>query len=475
VGGLRLKAGFSKFSFGIFLLVIFFTVFILSGCKRDSSTEKEIQIQGPVYEENGLPKNQKVVLRIIYPEQGYGTEFFEKGIKSFEEKFPNVKCEVRYVSGGIVSYNNIVQSLIQANNDEDMFDWFYAFPDGSRMIASGKLETQDEIWEKTFYDTPNVKIIDGILGEKRELVSSDGHSYSIPNQLGIVGLFYNRGMFKQLGLQERPSDWNEFLEVCSKIKASGTYPMVMAGKFPGYFEYGWGAIPYEIEGDHFWDAQYYKKPDLYLYKGYVTMLERLQEFTENGYLHPGTISFDHTQSQMEFLQGKGAMITNGAWIAKEMEDVIPKGFEWGFMPFPGNESGQQQVVLIHHGSIGFIWKNRPELNKKWAKEFNRWLLNLELQKIVAKNGAMPARKDFPKSFDNLSPSLRAAMQTIREKNVRILNNRVAAKSLNGVEAAKIGKVKRDCLVAVVSGKMNAVTAAKETNAQYMKAFKAQKD
>jgi len=459
----------------MFLLVILLIAALLGGCRKVSNLGEEVEIQGPVYEENGLPKNQKVVLRIIYPEQGYGTELFEKGIKSFEEKFPNVKFEVRYISGGIVSYNNIVQSLTQAGNDEEMFDWFYSFPDGSRMIASGKLENQDEIWEKTFYDKPDVKIIDGIIGEKRELFAPDGHSYSIPRELGIVGLFYNQGFFKELGLNERPADWYEFIDICEKIKASGIYPMVMAGKFPGYFEYGWGAIPYEIEGDHYWDAEYYKKPNLYLYKGYVTMLERLQEFTEKGYLHPGTISFDHTQSQMEFLQGKAAMITNGTWIAKEMEDVMPEGFEWGFMPFPGNEPGQQQVVLVHHGSTGFIWKNRPEINKKWAKEFNRWLLNLELQKIVAKNGAMPARKDFPEDFDDLSPSLRAAMLTIREKNVRILNNRIAAKTLTGAEAAKIGKVKRDCLVAVVSRKMDAATAARLTNEQYMKALAEQKD
>jgi N-acetylglucosamine transport system substrate-binding protein len=444
------------------------------GCgdkKRDVS--EDAAYSGEVYPENGLPKNEKVVLRIIYPEQGYGSEFMEQGIKSFEEKFPNVKFEVRFVLAGSDSYNKIVKSLIQANDDKKMFDWFYQVPDVNRMVECGKLENQDDLWEKLFYDAPNIKISDGIYVEKRELFGLDGHCYAIPNHMAIVGLFYNRGLFKQLGLEERSANWNGFLELCKKIKATGIYPMVMAGKYPEYFQYGWGAIPYEIEGDHYWDAVYYAKSDLYLYKGYVTMLERLEDFTKRGYLHPGTVSFDHTQSQMEFLQGKAAMITNGAWIAKEMEEVIPKGFDWGFMPFPGNDPGQQQVILVSHGSNGYIWKNRPEINKKWAKEFNRWLLNLELQKIVARNGSMPVRKDFPDSFSDFSPSLRAAIQTIKEKNIRVLNRHARGKVLKGAEASKIAKIQRDCLVAIVTEKINADTAAKKTNRQYMKALREQ--
>ena len=88
---MNLRTFFAKSVSCMFLLVILLIAALLGGCRKVSNLGEEVEIQGPVYEENGLPKNQKVVLRIIYPEQGYGTELFEKGIKSFEEKFPNVK------------------------------------------------------------------------------------------------------------------------------------------------------------------------------------------------------------------------------------------------------------------------------------------------------------------------------------------------------------------------------------------------
>lgn len=455
--------------FGIFAMLFLITLLVFGGCGKNKNTFEEGKYEGEVYPENGLPKDQKVTLKIIFAEAGYGSQFMIDAMESFKQKFPNVDFNYRLVEG-VVAYQNIVKSLLQANDDKEMYDWFENIPGSGRLREVGKLEKQDELWEMPFYDTPNVRIKDSVFGKERELTSIDGHTYTVKTQMSVVGLFFNREVFRGLGLPESPSDWNEFLKLCQKIKENGLYPMVMAGKFPGYFEYGWGVIPHELEPDEFYDAQYYKKPNLYLRKGYIGMLERLEEFVKKGYLHPGTLSFDHTQSQMEFLQKKAAMITNGSWIANEMSEVMPANFEWGFMPFPGNDSGQKQVVISNASGVGFIWKNRPELNKKWAKEFNRWLLNMDLQKVITKNGAMSIRKDFPIDFEGISPSLKVAMEVIQKRDLQIISTSVSGKELFNTEAAKIDKVRRDNLVALVMGEIDAKKAAKETNNQLMKAL-----
>lgn len=47
------------------------------------------------------------------------------------------------------------------------------------------------------------------------------------------------------------------------------------------------------------------------------------------------------------------------------------------MAIPGNEL-EQQIVLSSSRGAGYIWKARPELIKQWVKEFNLWMLNLDI-------------------------------------------------------------------------------------------------
>lgn len=335
-----------KGSKAFLVILVVLSLFAFGGCIKKSGIEDDLD-SGEVYPENGLPKNKKVTLSIIYPVMGFGKEYFEYGVKTFQEKFKNVKLDVRYIEGGNDAYNQIVKSAIQSGNDDEMYDWIYSFTNGVTLMSQGKLETQDELWERSVYDRPDLKMKDVIIAGKEAVFNYFNHMYVVPSGSHIYGIYFNKKLFKKLGLTEQPKDWNEFLAMCAKIKTKGVYPMVMAGKYAGpYFNFGWGAIPYEVGGDKFKQDEYNFKPNVYKSKPYVTMLTRLEEFARRGYLHPGTASYDHTQSQMEFVQGKAAMVTNGTWIANEMAEVLPEDFEWGFMAFPGNDPGQKQVVLL---------------------------------------------------------------------------------------------------------------------------------
>lgn len=251
--------------------------------------------------------------------------------------------------------------------------------------------------------------------------------------------------------------------------------MVMAGKHPYYFTYGWGAIPHEVGGEEYYDALFNYKPNVYISKPMVTMLERMEEFAKKGFFHPGTVSFDHIQSQMEFIQGTAAMITNATWIANEMKDVTPKGFKWGFMAFPGNNPGQDKVVLIKDSLTGFIWKNKPELVKKWVKEFNLWLLNLDVQLKFAQSGGMPTRLDFRKQFkklEDISPSVISALEYLEKEKVRLVNDNVRARIISNPEMAKVTTLLRNGYVSILNGTKTARQVAEEVNEQYMKGLAA---
>ena len=466
--------------YAVFVLLLLALLMVFGGCGKKKDVAQEDEYSGEVYPENGLPKEKKVTISAIYPVQGHGKEYIEYAAKTFEEKFPNVKIKFRYIEAGGSAYNDIIRAVLQGGDESEIYDWISSFPTNERLqlIEAGKLEPQDEIWERPLFDRPELKLKDVIKLEQREVYDKDGHIYSLPSALIITGVYYNKKMFEDIGLEE-PKCWSDFVEVCAKIKAQGIYPMVMDGKHANnYFSFGWGTVPFAVGGEKYREDVYHNRPDIYIDKPFITLLERLAEFAQKGYIHPGTVSFDHTQSQMEFLQGKAAMITNGTWIANEMKEVAPSDFKWGFMPLPGNEEGKSRLLNVFSSGMGYIWKNKPRLIKQWVKEFNLWLFNLDVQLLFAKSGGVPTRSDFIDHDDmvsELSPSAKIALETLNEPDIILINTGLRERMINNVEMAKLHKRIDDCYVALISGQKTVAQVAKEINDQYMKGLALEKN
>lgn len=51
----------------------------------------------------------------------------------------------------------------------------------------------------------------------------DGAQIGIPNDFQIEVFWYNTELFEKAGV-EPPENWDEFMDVCAKLKESGTVP-----------------------------------------------------------------------------------------------------------------------------------------------------------------------------------------------------------------------------------------------------------
>ena len=459
-------------------LTIMFFVLIIGGCGKKSQEGLKELATGEVYSENGYSKDEQVTLSIIYAEAGVKKDFFEHAVKSFQEKFPNVTIKLQLMDGGIETYRKYIKTIIQSSDSAAMPDWIQELPGetATALAKMRKLEPQEEMLGRSFFDNPKLKVDEGSIVDARKLDATE-HTYVLPNASSVAGVFFNKQLIKQYGL-ELPMIWADFLEFSSKIKARGIYPMVMAGKYAsGYFDAGWGAIPYELGGEEYLQRVYNYEDDIYISEPYIEMLRRLDQYNKKGFIHPGTASFDHTQSQMELVQGKAAMITVGAWIANEMREVTPADFNWGFMPFPGIDNSQQDYyVRVATGNSGFIWKDKPEVVKKWAKEFNLWLYNLDVQKLSAMGGGTPSRKDFIEQAGNLediSPSVAEALRSLSKPDVKVFNpsannpekmNRIK----DSTALAKVSKTLGDGYIQIITGEKKPEEVAAAINTHYMK-------
>lgn len=53
----------------------------------------------------------------------------------------------------------------------------------------------------------------------------DGKLYAVPYQVYTTGVWYDKAMFEEAGVTDVPTTWDEFLDVCQKVKDAGYNPI----------------------------------------------------------------------------------------------------------------------------------------------------------------------------------------------------------------------------------------------------------
>ncbi|MFD2332866.1 extracellular solute-binding protein [Cohnella sp. GCM10020058] len=364
--------------------------------------------ESKVYTENGLPKDKEVTIKVGFFENAYGRAWFDTAVKLFTEKYPNVKIDIT----SSPDIGKLIDTRIAAKNDNDMFDLFFPVASGAgtmqQVIDAGKLEPLEELFDRELIGEPG-KTLRSVLSptvveSMRSTTSTgtDGHSYSLPLGSYSAGLFYNENLFDEKGWNKNPKTWDEFVSLMETIKQAGIIPITFPGVYPEYLtSFTFDLIPFALadqQGKFQEFSDHYRSYALPTFTDEFTKEEynRIYEFGKKGYFPAGVAALNHTQSQMQVLQGKAAMVSSGDWIGTEMKDATPEGFKWGFMGVPAtNEpNGKIYVKSVAATNSMVVWKNKPELQKKWAKELLLFLYNFDVMKEMAKAGIYPARLDY---------------------------------------------------------------------------------
>lgn len=436
----------------------------------------------PQVYDNGLPKNEKVVLKLGFNEDGAGREWIDYAMKKFTEKYPNVTFDPTYHP----QLRTLNDSLIAAKKDEDMFDLFVPAISGgpTPLILEGLLEPQDDIYERELMDKPGTKVVDGLVDGVLAYKPVDGKHYQTATNIYAGGLFYDKVFFEQNGWNQHPKTWDEFVALLESIKSKGIIPITYPGVYAEYIDNAFGVKEFELADAKGNAKQYledwanYKLANNFTSPELVEKWTKIYELGKKGYFPKGVAALNHTQSQMQVLQHQAAMVSSGSWIANEMKDATPEGFKWGYMAVPFTNDPNQTIWLKDGFQGGFaIWAAKPELNKKWAKEFILSIYNLDVQTILAeKAGAIPVRKDFTDS-SKLQEAPKAVYDYLNGVKYQYADNSDAArlvilKDQDNFKQAK--KILVEAITGISEGKTDPVKILEEAEGFMKKAIEAQK-
>lgn len=363
------------------LLTATMTATLLAGCGGSSSGSDE--------GEKSSGDSKTVTMMSWYSE-----DQMEGVIDAIEEKLGGeYTIDYTYVTNS--DYNNVLSTQLAAGEGPDVISDGANFP---ARIKAGNVK-----------DITDTGLTDGFSDEGLALCTVDGKNYGIPCYGWFAGIFYNKDLFEQAGITEVPTTYDEFLDVCDKLKSKDIKPIAM-GLADG--DNGLHAFSGFLESNFYEATEEGKTFDVDFAEGEEKMegtlnpyIEKWMKMVDNGYITSDMVGISFDQAKDEFSNGKAAMFITGPW---EYDTFKEAGVNFGVMPFLGD--GEETQYLI--GGPAASWGiNTNTKNEEGAEKVLEALASTEVQQaFVDANPGGSSYKEgvttgLPEEYANVEDAL----------------------------------------------------------------------
>jgi len=269
----------------------------------------------------------------------------------------NVEIEITVLENA--AFKERLVTVMQAGDPPDIFEawgggtlWEFANAGLLRNIAP---ELEGE-WKDSFSAQAAL-----------ELFGKDGEYYGVPWTWGAVGMFYNRALFEQAGLDpdNPPATWDEFLAAVQTLKDAGITPIALGEgeKWPGHF--WWVYLAIRLGGQEAF-LKAYTREGAFTDEPFVQAGEYLKQLIDMEPFPEGFLGLTHPEQEGIMGDGLAAMQLMGQWAPgamgqySESAGAAVEG-QIGWFPFPAVEGGAGNPGDVLGGGDGFaVGKNAPD-------------------------------------------------------------------------------------------------------------------
>ena len=184
---------------------------LLSGCGSEASgTEPAGSTENAGVTQEKQSDEKTVITAMVQQSRYY--DGLQKMIEKLEKE-ENIVVDVQVVPDA--ESLNMIKMKLNSGEAPDIID--YNIPAIYDIVdpASNFADLSDEAW------------VDQLLIPDNVTYKEDGKIYGFPflSVPGTHGFIYNKDVFEKAGVTEVPETWEDFLNVCQKIKDSGTTPI----------------------------------------------------------------------------------------------------------------------------------------------------------------------------------------------------------------------------------------------------------
>ncbi len=287
-----------------------------------------------------------------------------------------------------------LQPALDAGTNIDLFD-----EDIDRVNTtwgSYLLDLEDLAAANDYEATANA----GLMAACREV--GGGTLKSIPYQPNVFAYFYNMDIFEEAGVTAVPTTWDEFLDVCQKIKDAGYTPITNDNAYiASMFGYHMSRLigepaTEEVVKNGDWDNE-----------AVLKTAQAYEELASKGYFSDTIESNQWPAGQnTELAMGTAAMYLNGSWLPNEVKDIAGENFRWGCFSYPAVDGGVDGTEASNYGAQVFAI-NAKSANAEQAFQLITYLTKGEADKLLSDMSVgIPAdsnNAEWPALLSNVKP------------------------------------------------------------------------
>ena len=307
------------------------------------------------------------------------TTVYDKLAEAYNTQNTDVNISIVKHSSDL--FNPALVPALSAGEGPDLFSFGTGPGQPAAVIAGGLVADLTNAYYE--YDWGKT-IPEGIVMQ----TSSEGKLWAFGNEVETTGMFYNKAIFSENGINV-PTTWSEMESVVSKLKAAGyDTPIGLAGadKWPvSHWQsmmFGRYAGPAGIEDVLFGNGEWTDAP-------FVAASAKLQEMSKSGWFGPTPVAIGYGELMDRFWAGEVPMTFTGPWvIGGGIDTAGDRITDYSVFAVPPFEDGQK---IYPTNSIGSGWYIRENSNNKdeAIKFMNYMFVSNEGRVTLLNSGTIP--------------------------------------------------------------------------------------
>ncbi len=334
---------------------------LMAGCGNQAanSGNNSSGTSAATNEQSTNKQEEKVTIKAFFNSLDHQT-YLKAVNEGFMKKYPNINLE--FDTPGSTAYETVLKTKLASGDAPDMMS---VWPGGLMADYAQAGHLLDITGQE--YTNRLTDLVKGEFTFKDKL-------YGVGWNATAEGLYYNKKIFSDLSIAQ-PTNWDEFLAACEKIKQAGITPIASG------FKDDWTAIRY-VNSAHSTivlgrEADFDKKlvngEINFNDKNVLEVYQKFQTLLNKGYFDKTPLSTDYNLANSMFAQGKAAMVIQGGWALSALRDAIKdnKDVDLGFMPLPVNNKGEELLGCWHVevGMAGSATTKYPDAVNKYFDYF----------------------------------------------------------------------------------------------------------
>ncbi len=328
-------------------------------------------------------------------------------LKEFQDANPNIKIEL--VDQTYDNIPNLFKAAGLAKNGPDIsLMWAGSFTDDFKEFIQ---PLDDYLTPEELAQFPDLLLC-------RTGFKTDGELLAIPTESTTLNIYYNKELFGKAGVDENyaPATWDEFIELCKKLKAGGVAPIIIGDKE------GWTSA--WAMGEFLTDL--YGTADIFKLKtgeakatdeSFKKAMQTWTDFFKLGLANEDYYSLGNSDAANRFIAGEAAMRIGGSWDTASIVEALGDNAGTFMLPSIAKDAPYADYLCSQFSNNLVVtnYSKHPEE----AVKFIKYITSADFQiRRFSQDGQLPSRLDADITKETVNPLAVTSFSWIqRNKNV----------------------------------------------------------